>query len=247
MRKQYHILNGDALKRQFPKKVNGELIVARECLVDGNVEGKNIEELFQTRAQFISKHYGGSEKDYYEKTVPEFQKILKIEDNSDVFLWFEDDLFCQVNFWFVVHLLNNQNLNNNYFLVRPEADIQYGFGGLSESELILAYKNRIHLTNIETIASLWKYYQNDNLNKLIKTGEALKNEYPFILTAVKAHIDRIPKNGNAGRPTETLKSIIKELNTKDFGTVFREFNKREGIYGFGDLQVKRIFDEIISN
>jgi hypothetical protein len=30
-----------------------------------------------------------------------------------------------------------------------------------------------------------------------------------------------------------------------FGTVFQEFCKRESIYGFGDLQVKRIFDEVV--
>ncbi len=40
MRKQYHILNGDSLKEQFPENIQGDIIVARECLVDGNVKGK---------------------------------------------------------------------------------------------------------------------------------------------------------------------------------------------------------------
>jgi len=38
-KKQYHILNGDALKEQFPDRIKGKIIIARECLVDGNVTG----------------------------------------------------------------------------------------------------------------------------------------------------------------------------------------------------------------
>ena len=37
---------------------------------------------------------------------------------------------------------------------------------------------------------------------------------------------------------------MKELDTKDFGTIFKEFNRRESIYGFGDVQVRRLFNSI---
>ena len=75
----------------------------------------------------------------------------------------------------------------------------------------------------------------------------LENKYPFILPAVEAHIERIVTTGNIGRPTQSLIAIMKELETEEFGPVFKEFNKRESIYGFGDLQVKRLFDEIKNN
>lgn len=68
MRIQYHILNGDSSKQQFPEKLHGEIIVARECLVDGNVKGNSLDELFHSRAQFISNNYEGyHEQDYYKK------------------------------------------------------------------------------------------------------------------------------------------------------------------------------------
>jgi len=59
--------------------------------------------------------------------------------------------------------------------------------------------------------------------------------YPFILPATKAHVERKPTNENAGRPIQSLITIMKELETEEFGPIFREFNKRESIYGFGDL------------
>ncbi|WP_211277476.1 hypothetical protein [Nonlabens spongiae] len=42
MNTHYHILNGDALKEQFPKTIPGKIIVGRECLVDGPVQGDSL-------------------------------------------------------------------------------------------------------------------------------------------------------------------------------------------------------------
>ena len=248
MRNQYHILNGDSIKEQFPVSLQGEIIIARECLVDGSVKGNSLTNFFKTRAKFISSNYDGyNEHDYFEKTVPEFQKMQNIPDNVDINLWFEDDLFCQVNFWFVINLLSQSHQNNQFFLIRPKSHSQYGFGGLNKSELISIYENRLELTELNKLARLWESYQINDTEKLIDTARKLENEYPFILPAVKAHIQRIPVNGNAGRPTQSLITIMEEFKTEEFGPVFREFNKRESIYGFGDLQVKRLYDEIINN
>lgn len=97
MRKQIHILNGDSLKEQFQDEIQGDLIVMRECLVDGNTEGESLDELYKTRAHFISDSYGDfTPDDYFKKTVSEFEKIQSIQANSDINLWFEDELFCQV-------------------------------------------------------------------------------------------------------------------------------------------------------
>lgn len=244
MKKQYHILNGDSLKQEFPENIDGEIIVIRECFVDGNANGNHLDELFCSRAKFLSQSYGETEQGYYDKVVSEFQKIMSINDNSDINLWFEDDLFCQVNFWFVANLLTKRNQKNAIYLIRPESHNQYGFGGLNQSELISIYENKLTLTKLNKIASLWVSYQNDDLEKLINTARDLESIYPFILPSVEAHIERKPTKGYPGRPVKSLLAIIEELKTEEFGPVFKEFNKRESIYGFGDLQVKRLFNRI---
>ena len=241
---QYHILNGDALKSQFPPSIIGEVIVARECFVEGDVKGENLEELYATRAKFIGLNYDASPEEYHEKVVLEFRKIQNIESEAEINLWFEDDLFCQVNLWFVLNLLQESEKDNPIFLVRPKVHTRYGFGGLNTEELISIYKNRISLRDISTLATLWKFYQGDNVEELLLKAESLSDSYPFILDATKAHIDRIPKEGYLGRPTETLKKIMKELGSEDFGPIFQAFCERESIYGFGDSQVKRLLDAI---
>ena len=245
MKKQYHILNGDSLKAQLPSSIEGEVIVARECLVDGSVKGNSLDELFATRARFISQAYGDyTQEQYYTDTVTEFQKILGIVDDAEINLWFEDDLFCQVNFWFVCNLMYQTNQQNPVYLIRPEKHTQYGFAGLNPEELETALANRIELKELDTIAGLWLLYQNKDNEQLRKAAVSLKPKYPFIIPAVMANIDRVPREGNPGRPIQAIVQIMNELRTEDFGTIFKEFCARESIYGFGDLQVKRLVDEI---
>lgn len=246
MGNQYHILNGDALKSQFPISIEGEVIITRECLIDGNIKGENLTDLFRNRANFISENYpNNSKEDYYEKAVSEFKKILNITEKSEVNLWFEDDLFCQVNCWFVLHLLLESKKALKIYLVRPQELSQYGFGGLSKAELIDLYSNRILLKQKEILSKLWPSYQKDEMDKLREQANLLKADYPFILNSVKAHILRIPKEDYPGRPIETLKEIIRDFETTDFTIVFNEFSKREFIYGFGDEQVRQLLKEIL--
>ena len=245
MGNHYHILNGDSLKEQFPEELEGEIIVTRECLVDGDVKSDSIDELFKVRARFISKFYGDySTLDYYRDTVSEFERIRNIPEGSSVNLWFEDDLFCQVNFWFIVNLLDSTPKDFEIYLVRPKIHTRFGFGGLDKAELKQIFLDRIRITNMDKITKLWEFYKKGDLDNLVNTAQDLEDTYPFILDAVDAHIERIPTKDHPGRPVQTLLEIMKEIKTEEFGPVFQEFCKREFIYGFGDLQVKKLIDEI---
>lgn len=241
----YHILNGDSLKTQFPQdKIEGELIVARECMVDGPVQSNSLEELFKLRSRFISEGYGYENGKYEEITIPEFTKILAIE-SGEVNLWFEEDLFCQANFWFVCSLLYKKNIKA--FLVLPKTTLEYGFGGLDGDGLKNAFESRQAMTpiNVNQFAILWFAYKNNHLERLLKIGVQLHSDFPFVMKAIEAHFDRLPEEGRLTKPEQIILGIIEEKSTQDFGLVFKEFTKRAAIYGYGDLQVKRIFDKVL--
>jgi hypothetical protein len=245
MRKQCHVLNGDSLKDQFPRSIDGEIVVVRECLVEGSVEGQNPDQLFVSRSNFLRESYGVSEQEYYDRVASEFIKLLSVAD-TDINLWFEDDLFCQVNLWFVSYLLKEKNNNpgNKVFLIRPIKHTQYGFGGLKESELISIYKGKQELLVLDKISKLWESYQSKDFEEMRSIATQIEEKYPFITEAVEAHIQRLPGEGRLGRPADSLIAIMRELKTDDFGLVYREFSNRESIYGFGDLQVRRLYDQI---
>ncbi len=244
----FHILNGDALKERFPNDIKGEQIVARKCLVDGPVDGENLKEFYQKRAQFIRESYGDySIQKYFRDTVSQFEKIQNIPAESEVNLWFEDDLFCQVNLWFVGSLIYCFTPSVTALIVRPPRHTPYGFGELNSDQLGEALSKRIQIKEIKVFHQLWEAYRLGNIDRLKALAEKVRNVYPFILPAVEAHIERIPSIDNPGRPKKSLISIMDELRTKEFGPVFQEFCKRESIYGFGDLQVKRLYDELLNS
>lgn len=244
--KEFHILNGDALKEQFPDSLKGELVVARECLVDGDVSANSLEELFEIRTSYLSETYS-SENDFYRnEVIPEFRKIISLPEHSVINLWFEDDLFCQVNLWFVSHLIHNFITPSQVFLVRPHTDIRFGFGGLNSDGLENTFKSKVGLSDddLKLFSTLWELYQNQNHTQILSIATKHSKEFSFLKDAAKANLERFPNDGSPGRHEQTLLDIMKEKGSDEFGPVFREFHKRESIYGFGDLQVKRLFDEL---
>jgi len=239
-----HILNGDALQEIFPLEIEGKQFISRECLCDGEVLGKTLDEFFENRAVFISNSFSGfSKDDYYSESVAEYERIQSIPASSDINLWFEEDVFCQVNFWFVVDLLYHRFEDSSFSLVLPKKGCEYSFANMEESDLEEAYENKmdLNLDELKQLSNLWVYYKSANYDSLLSLAKRLGKKFSFILKAVEAIIE--DKNNN--KVEESLKAIIVDLDTKDFVEVFKEFHRREAIYGYGDLQVKRIFEKLI--
>lgn len=248
MNNAFHILNGDALAELFPSHLSGEIIVARECLIEGSLDGDDLETFFSNRARFIGELDPDTlEKDYYRKSKEEFKKILDIPENSSIFLWFEDDLFCQANLWFVIWLIEKYLLNYRLFLVRPDTDLEYGFASLDEAGLMEVYEDRLPILNLSVLSNLWTYYKQGDKVELVGLSFELSANFPFITKAVEAHIARLPHGSDPGRPIRVIREIIEDLNTKEFVPVFKEFLRREPVFGYGDLLFKRIFDQVIEN
>ncbi|MEB2775149.1 DUF1835 domain-containing protein [Algoriphagus sp. D3-2-R+10] len=240
-----HVLNGDSLASSFPASIPGEITVVRECLVDGPVSAHSIEELWVIRDTYLSKNYpSASEEDYFTKVVPEFGKIMTAAPETKVYLWFEHDLFCQVNLWFVMHLL--QKHKGSVYLISPTTDLIEGFGGMNQLKLEQAFRDAKLLTANERhiLRDMWYLYQRPDIAEAITLSEQTSPELPFLYPAVLAWKESIPHGEFLGRPKEALKEIAAQLGTDDFGKIFRAFHIKHAIYGYGDLQVKRLWEEL---
>ena len=242
----YHILNGDCLADQLRQtKINHDFIVCRECFIDGNLYADNITDFWTIRAEFIADTYKVSTEEYFIKTVSEFEKLKNLPDNSEVCLWFENDLFCQTNMWFVISILANYpklKVFRVFPIIENIADTWKGFGISNVEKLEQSYSSKIQFTvdDITSAKNLWSAYQNDELDKLSKLAKSQSNCFEYLEEVCQAHIDRFPIDKSLGRPEKLIKEII-ETKSKEFQIVCSEFAAREGIYGFGDLQIKNIY------
>ncbi|MEJ8755564.1 DUF1835 domain-containing protein [Pontibacter sp. H259] len=247
----YHVLNGDALVERFlATDLAGEVIIAREALVVGDVSGNTLNDFWQVRAT----HWGEPYQKYKSKVVAEYEKLLQAPDASEFNLWFEYDLFCQVNLWFILHLLvttpGNKKVYSVYtsHLSKEHPHFWTGYGHVTTQDLQNCFAQRIALTDadIEFGNELWLAYKAADLQKLTDLAQQPRPAFPYLQEVVKAHIDRLPEDEEPGRPERTIRDILSHTYG-DFNTVFAEFQKREGIYGFGDTQVKELYHKVLQD
>ncbi len=243
---QHHILNGDALKTQFPiDQIGGHLIICRECLIDGNIKGDSLMEFWDNRADFIHQAYGKKAGlRYNDAVLPQFQKILLLAPNEVVNLWFGDDLFCQMNLCFIIYLLDIIGHRDNIYLVKAQRDNWQEFGGMSAEELVTAYESRQAMTasEFQLMLACWEAFQKNDLAQLQTLATTQTTNFPLLQKVLQAHIDRFPIDGQLGKPQQQLIAIQQQLQTDDFGAIFQQFTQEAGIYGFGDSQVKAMWE-----
>lgn len=245
----YNILNGDSLAYSFPDtKIEGDIIVVREGLIDGNLSGDNLHNFWQSRAAYM----GLTEAEYHNNVVKEFEKIMNAPGNTEFNLWFEYDLFCQVNMWFVISIINSLSIKKKVYAVytsyldRTSKQFWNGFGPANSSELTICFADRTPLNDVDLQLGqrLWIAYKSGDLDGLIRLTKSQSSAFPYLQEVIKAHVDRFPKDGSKGRPEKVIEDITKNVST-DFHKVFREFWDRESIYGFGDIQLKHLYDKVM--
>ena len=216
-----HILNGDGLKHVLeellPGQIPGEFLTMRECLMDGPVTGGVNEDLsmfFEHRMRFLQELDPGLDAGEYDKlSRSEFQKMRQIQKKSVICLWFERDVFCQINLWFVAWVIKQYVKQAHVYLVEPGLKSPYAFNGLTAAELQNVFEQRIRINpeQLSTFAMLWEHYVAGNRVGLKQSALDLSESFPFIPEAVQAHLDREAKGDSLGRPMDTLKEIISEL------------------------------------
>lgn len=242
---EIHILNGDALMDRMEAAGFDNLIVCREALIDGPVEALDIDEFWKKRAGFIEDSIDEDRGIYFEYVVTEFEKLQAISPGTEINLWFGDDLFCQANLWFIINYLEQHGLAGSLYrifpLIKSEEERWNEFGNLEPQELRASYENRVALTrgDVALAENLWNAYAANNLKTLRSLSATPTNAFQELEKVVQAHIDRFPQPGELGRPQRVLKEIM-DSGITDFNKLYPAFFHREGIYGFGDLQVKTI-------
>ncbi|MEL7449440.1 MAG: hypothetical protein AAFN78_09540 [Pseudomonadota bacterium] len=238
-----HVLPGDSLVEPFAQaRITGEALVCRECLVDGDVQGATLDEVWAAREAYLSSSYPPKPEGFYRERVrTPLESLLSLTADSEVNLWFENELFCQVNLWFCLHLLKG-TAASVYRVAPVMATDDDRWGGFCDHEnpaLERCFAGRQPFSDADRRlgADLWQAYQSGNQDALATLAKTRSPCFPYLDEVVEAAI------AVDTRPAATLKRLIADGNT-EFPDAFRAFCREEAVYGFGDLQVKRLFDAI---
>ena len=243
-----HITNGDAFTEKLGTlKLNGDVITWREMLCEGKtLTNVGSENFWKTRFEFLNKNYKVSKSWFIEKTLKEYRSLCNHKQQDHIVLWFEYDLFCQVNMLAVLSWLKANRKYAEVSLVcsgkEDDSNRLFGLNELNEEQLLKLYENRTILTqdDIEYADYVWQLYCSDNPIRLENLMDFKNYQFDYLSDAIKSHLHRFPsiKNGLNEMENNILRLALetKPTSKKSFLSTLL---KNQGSLGFGDTQYER--------
>ncbi|WP_350288515.1 DUF1835 domain-containing protein [uncultured Croceitalea sp.] len=249
MKSLLHITNGDSFTEKLQTlPLKGDIITWREMLCEGKtLSTVGSESFWKTRFEFLNKNYKVSKSWFVEKTLKEYRSLCNHKQQDQIVLWFEYDLFCQVNMLAVLSWLKTHRRHAEISLVcsgkEDESDKLYALNELSDEKLIALYENRTVLSqdDIEYADYVWQLYCSDNPIRLENLTDYKNYKFDYLADAVKAHLQRFPaiKNGLNGVENRILNLAVNE-KPKTKREFLGKILSNQGMYGFGDSQYERM-------
>jgi len=249
-----HITNGDSTTN-YLRKLNfqGDFITWREMLCEGKTSTDvGSEHFWKSRFDFLKQSYKVTKKQFIDLTLKEYRNLCNHKSQEEIVLWFEYDLFCQINMIAVISWLKRYRKGRKISLVCSGevkgSNKLLGLAELTEKQLKEQYQNKTELTidDIEYADYVWQLYCSDNPIKLQNVYQYQQNTtFKYLIDSLLVHLQRFPSIGNGLNNVEN--SILditanSTLNSQD--ELIRELLQQENQYGFGDLQYKKQINDL---
>jgi len=253
MSKILHITNGDSFTSRLQDlKTEGEIITWREALCEGKTTTDvGSESFWRTRFEFFKSAYKVTKQKFVDLTLKEYRRLCNSKSQDEIVLWFEYDLFCQINMIAVLSWLKKNRKDAVISLVcsgkEDNTDRMYGLSELSDKRIQALFKTRLKLTkdDIEYADYIWQLYCGDNPFMLQNAIRNNKSQFEYLSPAIEAHLHRFPsiKNGLNELENKILQTATEQkFESKE--KLVGHLLKNQGFYGFGDLQYFKMLDDL---
>lgn len=227
-----HIHNGDSVLTTA-KRANlpGDHTAFRESLVTGPIPQSD---WIETRARYLADAHGEKLLRVRNDLLEQEHAIDAAREQDEVVLWFEHDLFCLVNFLYLLQKLARHPRVTAVWCEQP-------IGMKEEEDLVTLFDSRraVTPTMFATAQRAWSAYASPDplpLNAL--AAEA--TDFPFLRTGLALHGSRFPSTRHGLGAIEARVMEIAAGGAHDFLRIFEAFNADEPRYGFGDAQLYRV-------
>ncbi len=248
-----HITNGDCFTQRLKSlKLKGDIVTWREMLCEGKtLTNVGSESFWKTRFEFLNKNYKVSKSIFIEKTLKEYRSLCNHKQQDQIVLWFEYDLFCQVNMIAVISWLKTHRKYAKISLVcsgkEDESDKLYALNELSDEKVRELYENKLELgqDDIEYADYVWQLYCSDNPIRLENLSDYGNYQFDYLSEAITEHLHRFPtiKNGLNDMENNILfQAADKKPENKK--KLLSTLLQNQGRLGFGDSQYQRAINRL---
>ncbi|HEA23380.1 MAG TPA: DUF1835 domain-containing protein [Pricia antarctica] len=243
-----HITNGDVFTEKLKSlNLKGDIITWREMLCEGKtLTSVGSETFWKTRFEFLNKNYHVSKSWFIEKTLKEYRSLCNHKQQDEIVLWFDYDLFCQVNMIAVLSWLKTHRRYANISLVcsgEAAGDAKmHSLSELDNDQLLKQYENKIELTqdDVEYADYVWQLYCSDNPIRLENLSDYSEFQFDYLSGAIKSHLHRFPSIKNGLNEMENgILNLAKNQKFADRTTFLADILQNQALLGFGDTQYQR--------
>lgn len=247
-----HILNGDSTLNQFKSsEIEGETFVWREVLSDGPVHIEfGSDEFWSIRNSFMTNEFNLESGQYLKDIIP-FKAIEEtLSQYQEIVLWFEYDLFCQINMIALIQWIGKQGLDSTISLVCvgkiDDSGRLFGLGEIEAMRYNQLLESRLKLGSREFdfCSDVYEAYCSTDPNDLYNYILMSFSGFPYLPDALEVHLKRFPnKETGLTEIEEKLVALVKAGETDKMKLVGKILEWQR-YHGFGDLQYINILNRL---
>jgi hypothetical protein len=210
------------------------------------------ESFWKNRYDFFKTSYKVSKQKFIDYTLKEYRNLCKQKSQDEIVLWFEHDLFCQINMIAVISWLKRYREGYQISLVCSGevkgSKKMMGLSQLNATQIKQHFNNRVELSkdDIAYADYIWQLYCSDSPLRL-ETVYQFNPMSPFkyLASAIEAHLQRFPSIKNGLNNIEN--TILETANQQQYTSkkdLVHQLIKNENIFGYGDLQYEHSIDHL---
>jgi hypothetical protein len=206
-----HITNGDATAISLRRSgIPGVFLAWRDVLHDGPVPaGLSLQQLSEVRARFLAERGWSSYEDALEEFRARDSILERFRNEREVVLWFEHDLYDQLQLLQILGWLAEQDRGKTKLSVIaidsfPGRASFHGLGELTPAQLSSLFPKRRPITPaMLTLAhEAWDDYCSPDPSAIERVLARDTSALPFLAGALKRHLQEFPSVTNGLSRTE---------------------------------------------
>jgi hypothetical protein len=227
-----HITNGSSVSLG-ETGIGGEVLVWRDSLPDGPVpHGLDLDALTQVRAGFLARFFDIDRGEVLEDMTERNVTLRAWRDHEEVVLWFEHDLFDQLQLIQLLDYFASENdAAGRVSLVQADTYL----GCLPAEKLAELFPSRqpVSAEQLQFGADAWAAFREPAPSKV--AGFAARSELPYVAPAFRRLLQEFPSRRNGlGRTQQQMLEAVEAGGPTTLRAAFLDSQKREEALFLGD-------------
>jgi hypothetical protein len=210
-----HVTNGESAGNTLRQTALGGVVLSwQDVLHEGPVPALPRNELLRTRARFLAECGWGSEAALRSSLERRDRQLLDaLHDGTEVVLWFEHDLYDQLQLVDALTLARSVGAEPELIVIGsfPGKPVFAGLGELTARELETLWPSRTRATSaaLDAAAEAWAALRGPEPTALAELAARNDEHLPFLGPALRRLLDELPapKDGLSRTERFCLESI----------------------------------------